>query len=117
MLTYPTFAGVSFSPCWLQIVDPEETPYAVRWSPSGVKHCSLSNHTEDVILSTSGKIKSTTYESLRALLGTEGTLTATQGSCAAILQSIRRLPGPGNIGGGGYMVDVSINWIKKSDWS
>lgn len=114
--TYPTFDGLSFSPFWLQISDPEDVPYAVRFSPSGVKHCSIANHTSDILLTSSGTLTSAQYETLRGKIGDEGTLTASQGSCTAILTSVRRLPRSGDAGGGAHLVDVSITWIKKTDW-
>lgn len=116
-LTYPTFDGVSFSPYWLQIHDPDEIPYQVRFSPSGVKHCSLSANTEDYELLASGFISSTLFDSLKAKLGTQGTLTASQGSCTAILVTCEGTPRPASIGGGAYGVDVVLAWIQVTAWA
>lgn len=116
-LTYPTFDGVAFTPYWLQLRDRQERPYAVRFSPSGVKHCFVSNHTEDDALVASGFMSSTLFASLKAKVGTQGTLTASQGSCTAILVSCERDPRPADIGGGAFGVNAVLVWIKVSDWS
>lgn len=116
-LTFPTFDGVSFSPYWLQIGDPDSVPYSVRFSPSGVKHCSISNHTDDYQLATSGVISSAKYAQIKAKLGVEGVLTASQGSCTAILVRCEGTPVPGDSGSGGFMYAVSLAWVQVTAWT
>jgi hypothetical protein len=117
MLTHPTFASVSFAPFEPQIGHPREVPYRIRYSPSGVRHCSLANHIEDADLVCASLLTQDKFEALDALIGTQGTLTASQGSCTAILIRCDGTPFEGNVGGGLYLVNASLAWIQVTPWS
>ena len=116
-LVCPTFDSVSFSPFWIQLGHPQQIPYSVYYSPDGTKHCFLAAFTVNYDLAGSGPISSALFALLKAKLGTTAALVTTQGTATATLVRIDAVPIPGNPGGGGHMVNVSLGFLLRTPFS